>query len=250
MTAYVPAIRRLRAARLWGSDQARELLESNRLGDIESVFSHLRPELCRHAGRAVVKTELTVADGRRVQAFAKLYFGPRRWWPRMTDVKTGQAWQSLPWREWLGIERLAAAGLLVPERLALFREGWLRPRSALIVAAVPAPHSVDDLLRSGAWEQLEPGDRDAIIDEMVAITRRVHAAGLAWRGICCRHFFPERQPDGRWRHWLIDLEGVHRRLGTKTLKRDLAKLVHSMRRSGGDERTVGSLVAKIEASGG
>jgi hypothetical protein len=166
----------------------------------------------------------------------------------MTDVKTGQVWESLPLREWHGIERLSQLGLLVPERLGLFREGWVQPRSALILAAVPAPHSVDDLLRSGRWHKFAPADREAILDEIVAIARRIHAAGLAWRGICSRHFFPVRRPDGEWQHWLIDLEGVHRRRGAQATARDFQKLIRAMRGSGADDQTLRSLVAKIEAA--
>lgn len=249
MIVRAPAVRHLRSSASWGSDQARDLLERNGLADVAPIFSRLQPERCRHEGRAVVETVLTAADGTPVRAFAKLYFGRRRWWPRMTDIKAGQAWQSLPIREWSGIERLGALGLLVPERLGLFREAWLRPRSALIIAAVPAPDSVDDLLRSGRWPQLASRDRESILEDMAAVTRRIHAAGLAWRGICCRHFFPVQRPGGGWQHWLIDLEGVHVRRGIKPITRDHRKLLRAMRGSGADEDTLASLAAKLEAAG-
>ncbi|HUG90257.1 MAG TPA: lipopolysaccharide kinase InaA family protein [Planctomycetaceae bacterium] len=247
MMLRTPAFRPACAGVAWGSDAARALLEHNGLADVDRVFSRFRPDRWRHAGRAVVEAALPSPGGGERRVFVKLSFGRRRWWPRMADLKTGQFWQSLPLREWRGIERLEALGLFVPERIGLYGEGLWRSRAAVIVGAVPAPHSIDELLRSGRWRHLDRPDREFILEEVVAAARRIHAAGLAWRGICSRHFFPVRQPDGRWRLWLIDLEGLHRRRGSRPVERDFSKLLRAMQASGADAETLEVLAAKINA---
>jgi hypothetical protein len=230
---------------IWGSPSAREVLEFNGFRDVASTFGRVPPARSRHAGRSVVEHLLVTPGGRQVRAFVKLYCGSGRWWPRMTDLKTGQAWQSLPWREWSGIGQLQTLGFSVPERLGLFCEGFWRRRAAVILGAVRPVHSLDDLIRSGHWRQLAAADRESILDEAVALLRRIHAAGLAWRGVCTRHFFPE-QVDGVWKHWLIDLEGVHRR-GHNSMSRDYSKLHRAMRYSGADSETIRMLESKTAA---
>ena len=63
--------------------------------------------------------------------FVKFSWGRRRWWPRLSDVRTGQVFQSLAVREWEGLKTFERLRLQVPERLALLEEGVLWKRSAL-----------------------------------------------------------------------------------------------------------------------
>jgi hypothetical protein len=73
---------------------------------------------------------------------------------------------------------------------------------------------------------------------MAGTMRRIHAAGLGWRGTCVRHFFPEWLPDGSCRTWLIDCEGVYRGSGPRVVERDFRKLHKSLVLCGADDPTL------------
>jgi hypothetical protein len=157
--------------------------------------------------------------------------------PRLTDIRTGQAFQNLPEREWKGIEALEALGCLVPERLALLRRGGIWFRDAVIIKRVRPEFSIDDMIRSGAWDRLSGYDQLAILEAVVCIMQQMHEAGLGWRGTCTRHFFPE-QTAGAWQLWLIDCEGVHHHATERAVARDYRKLHRAFEISGADSRTL------------
>ena len=167
------------------SATAQNILRRHELHNLNAVFRAGRGAQLRHVGRTVWSTELRDDTGCPFTAFIKTSWGRRRWWPRLTDIIAGQVFQSLAVREWHGLEQLSQIGLRVPQRMALFDEGLLWRRSALICCAVPAAASISDMVCSGAWGQLPRADRHAIFEAVVRMLDRIHAAGLAWRGVCC-----------------------------------------------------------------
>ncbi|GAB4134819.1 MAG: hypothetical protein Tsb009_00300 [Planctomycetaceae bacterium] len=190
---------------------------------------------------------LTLPDetGSEKRYFVKLNWGRRRFWPRMTDIKTGQIFQSLPTREWHGLNRFEQIGLNVPERIALFREGLLHFRDAVIVREVPPLYSVDEMLQNGEWEKLTLSQQSNLLAAIMDILRTIHLAGLGWRGSSSRHFYPQLDPDGCWKIWLIDCEGVHRSWSRKVILRDCDKLWRAMRESCASHETLTELGERI-----
>ncbi len=209
----------------------------NALDDLDRVFD--LGDRCVHErrGRAVTRIKLGQADGKTITAFIKLYWGRRRLIPRWTDMRRGQAFQSLPVREWEGLKLFQSLGLLVPERLALLQRGWFWFQEAVIVRRVPPPYSLDEMLRNGDWRRLKNEDKRSLAESVMEVMHRIHQAGLGWRGTCTRHIFPERTPDGPWQLWLIDCEGVHRQATMRSMLRDYRKLHRSLEISGANRTT-------------
>lgn len=212
------------------NSQTQIVLDRSGLSDVESLFLIADGARCRHQGRAVAQIQLAEEHSSTTTAYVKLQWGRRRLWPRIRDLKSGQYLKNQPTREWQGIAALASIGLYVPSRLALFREGLLSFREAVVISAVPPRFSLQDMHRNGAWDDLQPSEQESLLVEMVRVMRRIHRAGLGWRGVCTRHFFPETDADGRWKLWLIDCEGVHRR--RKAWERDDPKLMKSFIHAG------------------
>ena len=231
---------------VFATDWARTLLTENGLADIDAVFEAGSQTELRHTGRGVWETQLADEQGESVRAFVKMHWGRRRLWPRMTDLKTGQVFQSLPEREWRGIGQFQSIGLNVPERLVLFREGMLSMRSAIIVREVPPRQSIDEMLQDGSWQQLSSDQRASLLEAVMATLHTMYTAGVGWRGVSSRHFFPELQSDDSWKIWLIDCEGVHNRVTQKTISRSFQKLWRSMKESGADQTTLDSLETEID----
>ncbi|MCC7424658.1 MAG: hypothetical protein IT428_30690 [Planctomycetaceae bacterium] len=237
---------------IFGSDSARRLLERHGLIQLDRLFELGQSARARHVGRCVYSRTVEDSNGLPVKLYIKLQEGRRRLWPRMTDLRTGQLFQTLAEREWSGIERLKQLGIPVPERMGLFNSTpWsLWFRAAVIVREVRPPFSIDELVSNGRWAAIARSDQDQILENVIATLRRIHGAGLGWRGSSSRHFFPERQPNGQWTSWLIDCEGVHRFASRKTVEQNYAKLVKAFRESGSDADTLGRLEKKISLSMG
>jgi hypothetical protein len=231
---------------IYASTAGRALLSVNRLAGIEEVFRCGVSARMRHPGRAVCQLNLLDQDGNPYRAFAKLNWGRRRLWPRMTDLRTGQVFLSHPAREWHGLDKLQVLGLAVPERLALFEQGVWRFRSAVIVRAVPPPSSIYEMLCDGSWHALPQADRMAIVDQIVDTLDRIHGGGLGWRGTSTGHFYPERTPTGGWKLWLIDCEGVHTRATRRTGERDFRKIARCLSRAGADRFTLEHLRRRVK----
>ena len=242
----------LRSIRGWDSvfdcEAARDLLNNNGLGDVESVFANGATAQRRHDGRTVWDTQLIADDGELVHVYVKMNWGRLQFWPRMTDLKTGQWLQSMPIREWKGIGELKSLGLNVPQRLAVFHTGILSFRAAVIVRAIPLRESVRAMLASGEWQRLAGEQREHILDRMVEVMRTIHAAGLGWRGSSLGHFYPQLDADGGWKIWLIDCEGVHRRATQRTFDRDFRKLTRSFEIVGAEPSTLNMLERCIRRS--
>jgi hypothetical protein len=220
------------------SPTAENILRRHGLQCLDSVFQAGREAQAHHLGRAVWKTRLNDDTGRPFTVYVKLSWGRRRWWPRLTDILSGQVLKSLAVREWQGLERLSQIGLRVPQRMALFDEGLFWRRSAIIVREVPPPISLSEMVCSGVWTRLPITDRCAIFEAIARMIERIHAAGFAWRGISSRHIYPQRLPSGRWELWLIDCEGVHPARSRSAKERDLRKLERALRHDRADAATV------------
>jgi len=231
---------------MFADDQTRELLQANDLDDLDSLFARGKSAGLRHEGRSVWSTCLTAGSDDPVRIFVKMQWGRRRIWPRMTDLKTGQAYQSLARREWNGLIRFQSAGLNVPQRWALFEQGRLHVRSAVIVREIPPAHSIEEMIQFGKWDQLSAAARETLLETVVSTVKTIHANGLGWRGTSSRHFYPESRHADGWRMWLIDCEGVHERLTSKVVARDYRKLLRSMQHSGADSTTLDQLRRRIE----
>ncbi len=231
---------------VFATDWARKLLTENGLADIDAVFAAGSRTQLRHTGRGVWETRLADEHGESVRVFVKMHWGRRRLWPRMTDLKTGQVFQSLPEREWRGIRQFQSIGLNVPERLVLFRDGMLSVRSAIVVREVLPRQSIDEMLQDGSWQQLSLDHRASLLEEVMSTLHTMYSAGVGWRGVSSRHFYPELQPDNSWKIWLIDCEGVHNRVTQKTISHGFQKLWRSMKESGADEATLDALETEID----
>jgi hypothetical protein len=227
---------RLRAE--FDSPTAEGILRRHGLANIDAIFRAGQGAHLRHVGRAVWKAELRDDTDNPFTVFIKMSWGRRRWWPRLTDILAGQVFESLALREWHGLEQLNQIGLRVPQRMALFDEGALFRRSAIILRAVPPPASISDMVLSGTWAQLPHHDRHAIFEAVARVLDQIHDAGLAWRCISSRHIFPQRVGAGRWELWLIDCEGVHRARSRSVKDRDLRKLERALRHDRADPATL------------
>jgi hypothetical protein len=214
------------------------VLRENGLDTLDAIFGRQRGAHVRHVGRAVWQTELRGTRGETFATYFKLSWGRRRWWPRMSDIRTGQVLQSLAVREWEGLSVFRRLRLQVPERLALLEEGLLWKRSALILKAVPPPASISDMILDGSWLRLPLEDRHMILEELAQALCRMHRGGWAWRSISTRHVFPQRNGSGGWQLWFIDLEGVHRAGVGKALQRDFRRFVRALAHDRADELTM------------
>lgn len=231
----------------FASESAGRLLRACGLDCAAAAFDRGTGTTLRHRGRSVYSLDLAGAGDTPQRVFVKLNWGRHRLLPRMTDLKTGQMYQSLPVREWNGIERFASIGLNVPERMALFREGRFVYRDAVVVRQVPPEFSVDEMLESGRWYDLPRDRQSSLLRAMVSTMGRIHAAGLGWRGASSRHFYPRWQTDGTWKLWLIDCEGVHRAWSSRIVDRDCNKLWRAMRESGANAQTLAELISLLDS---
>jgi hypothetical protein len=220
------------------SPTAESILRRHGLTSLDAIFRAARDARPHHIGRAVWKTELRDDTDRSFTIYLKMSWGRRRWWPRMTDMLTGQVFKSLAIREWQGLDRLSQIGLRVPQRMAVFEEGLFWRRSAIIVREVPPPASLSELVCSGVWAKMPVTDRHAIFGAIARTIERIHSAGFAWRGISSRHIYPQHLATGRWELWLIDCEGVHRARSKSAKERDLRKLERALRHDRADAATI------------
>ncbi|MCH7987574.1 MAG: hypothetical protein IID46_00325 [Planctomycetes bacterium] len=227
------------------SDDARAFCFRNGIFDGDGLFSLGKPVYRQHRGRCVNAATLEAENEQPVRVFIKKQEGRLRLFPRLTDLKTGQAFLSLPQREWDGIERLASIGMHVPERLALFHEGLFFFRAAIVLREVPPRQSADAMLRNGTWSRLALPEQDSLLDAIVSTMETIHQAGLIWRGASSKHFYPELQDDAVWKLWLIDCEGVYFRRSSRVRKQSYLRLFRSMKESGADFRTLDRFQRRI-----
>lgn len=238
LSTWLPSFNSQHTRRLYDSDQARMLVEYNGLDSIDAVFALLDKSVHQHKSRSVSRVMLEQPDGKPVEVFVKMHWGVRRLVPRWTVVRTGQAFLSHPDCEWNGNEALRSLGLFIPERLALLKRGWLWFQDAILIKRVHPEFSLDELIRSGAWDDYSADDRGVILEAVVHVMQRIHKKGLGWRGTCTRHFFPSLIGGGFCQLWLIDCEGVHRHVTHRDIARDFRKLYRAFEISGADSQTL------------
>ena len=213
--------------RLVESPEAEKILCLNGLNGLDDVFRVAAHATSRHPDRGVCPIELRDLDGGKFTAYFKLNWGRPRWWPRITDIKTRQAFQSLVLHEWQGLERMKSHGFKVPQRLALFEEGGRQQRAAIIIRSVAPQATLSDMIRNLDWISRPESERTSLIEAALGILGRIYGLGLAWRGASSRHLFPERDACGAWTMWLIDCEGIHPR-SSSTLARDVDRFLRSV----------------------
>jgi hypothetical protein len=246
----------VRPLTIFESPATETLLRQNGLASLDEIFERRDAAQVRHVGRAVWRTELQGPHGETFIAYVKLSWGRRRWWPRLSDIRTAQVFKSLAVREWEGLAAFERLGLQVPERLAILEEGLLWKRSAIIVREVPPSAALSDMLLDGTWLRLPLEDRGLILEELARTLCRIHSAGWAWRSISTRHVFPQRNSNGGWEVWLIDCEGVHRARSAETLQRDFKRFVRALSHDRADDqtlamiRTIGSQLHSFRAFDG
>jgi hypothetical protein len=171
-----------------------------------------------------------LADGEAtVRVFVKKQDRVLQRIPRLTDLRQGKAFWPYPVCEWRGLALFRQAGLLTAEPLALVRQGWYSPRSAVIVQSLPCQQHLGGLIREGLLQRLELPARSALIEAVVGTIERIHGAGLGWRGMESKHFYPRLEPDGAWQIWLLDCEGVHRRATRGDVRHQREKFVRKLR---------------------
>lgn len=217
---------------IFQSDSTRELLTKNDLADIDSVFSRGDITYDRHDTRCVKKIRIQDQDDNPCTLYVKLFWGRRRIWPRMTDIKTGQLFQSLAEREWNGLKTVSELGLNAAERLAYFHEGNLQHRAAVIVKEVPTPLSLHDIIKDGTWNSFTRVQKSLLVDKILDVIQTIHANGYAWRSSASNHFYPVWNEQKHWDVWLIDCEGIHKATSPKFFQKNYDKLLKSLRNSG------------------
>lgn len=231
----------LKSRSLFASGDCEQLLTENDLANIRQVndYDADQSEFSqRHEGRCVWRVKLNRAHKSPIVAYVKKQDGARRYWPRSTDIKSGQVLQTYPIREWNGLLRLQAAGILAAQPMALFHRGWLRVSSAIITQAVPPVHSIDELLLQNKSTQYSDEEWLGLLDKVMNTTIKIYESGLAWKGASTRHFYPELQADGSWKVWLIDCEGVHYTVSPKVVLREHDKLIRSFAESKANNETL------------
>jgi hypothetical protein len=218
----------------FGSAHARDTLIAHGLTNLEALLEFGDPLPCRHVGRGLALGELT--DGSEtIQVFLKKQTQVLHRIPRLIDLRQNKGFLPYPVCEWRGLAMFREAGFLTPEPLVLARRGWYSPRSVVMVRALPCKDSLAELIRQHLPERLEPSDRAALIDALAGTIKRIHAAGLGWRGMEAKHFYPEHGPDGAWRVWLLDCESVHRRVTRHDVRQQREKFVRKLRELRADE---------------
>jgi hypothetical protein len=210
----------------FASDAVQSLLVTSGVRDLDSAFRLGGPVDAQHQARAsrhqfkcVVQLELPGRSG-PTRIYIKRQWRRVRWLPRLTDLRHRIGIQCASLHEWRGLQILKDAGFDVAEPLALFWRGWGFSCGAIVTRAVPPQNSLADMLLNGAFQQLSGERRDALIEAAVGIIARLHRARLSWRSMKAKHFYPEELPDGTWRIWLIDCEGVYRHASQRDCRRE------------------------------
>jgi hypothetical protein len=231
---------------LFSSDEVGALLERNQFGDLDAIFERGLSVVRRRGDRVAFPVTLTDAAGNATHAFIKLNWGLRRLVPRAKDIRARQMFQSLPAREWNGLERLRAIGLNASRPLALFEDGTIRFRAAVVLSAVPVESALSDQLLKNEWQQLPQETQNAQLDAIVRTIDRIHSSGLRWRGASTRHLFIDQKRHVEPVVWLIDCEGIQRGGSRHDIERDLRKLLRSFRETGAEQHTLERLQRELE----
>jgi hypothetical protein len=200
----------------FASDEIEKLFAKNGLRDLDDAFrvgKHLGEQhyryATRHKNKHVVKFDLRGSDG-QTSVYIKRQWRRERWLPRPTDIRHRINLQCSPVHEWRGLRMIEEIGVSVSQPMALFWSGWGLARGAIVTRAVPAELSMADMLLSGRLLEMPIERLNSLIEAAVSVVVRLRQAGISWRSMKAKHFYPEELPGGAWRIWLIDCEGVSR----------------------------------------
>lgn len=224
---------------VYESYAARRLLAQNGISDLDRMSELARGVTRRRKNRVVFQVRLDhVAHGDPTDIYIKMYWGPRRFLPRVPELRSRQFWEPQPLREWNGIKRIADCGLNVPRRLAVFYRGLFSISAAVIVQGLPDSRSLWSIIQPESWAQVDRHDRKILREQVIRCLKIIHSHHLGWRGAAAKHFYLESGESFLGKLWLIDLEGVYRRPRVADHRRDIARLLKSISTSGADEETV------------
>lgn len=229
---------------LFHSNLSKSLLEKYQLADLDSIFNAGETSYNRHKGRCVKCLDFQDENNQASRLFLKLYWGRRRIWPRMTDLKTGQVFQTLAEREWNGLKTVSDLGIPTAERMALFSDGKFFHRSAIILKEVPVPDCFHDWVASGKWSELPRFQKSLLLDKMIETVQTIHHAGYGWRGASTKHFYPSLNENNRWDVWIIDCEGVFKTANPKAFQQNYENLIKSMHSSNVEKEFIRELEFK------
>jgi len=221
---------------LYIEPSARELLHRIGLADFEAVMKHSSGmTFSRHATRNTV--QIVEGEGPTAQRlFLKRVFRvPLK--HAMEDLLRGQLPRSQPLREWRAIDRCREAGIPVMEALAWGQRSLAGiPRQAFIlVRAVPAPESLDEVLRRLGTPQADARTtlwRNRLARDLGGFVARIHEARLTWPDMVGKHIYPGRSgstASHAWTFHLIDVERLSEGATPRNRQRDLRALLRSLR---------------------
>ncbi len=161
------------------------------------------------ANRRTLRFELA-GDG----YFLKLHWGVG-WREIFKNLLSGRLPVLGACNEWRAIQALETAGVPVPTLAAWGREGWnpARRRSFVVTGELAGCLSLEEHCADWARHPPPPAHKRALIDQVAAMTRRLHQAGLNHRDLYLCHFLLRREsiqaPPPQL--YLIDLHRVQRR---------------------------------------
>ena len=216
----------------FASDEIEKLLAAGGVRDLGDAYrvgellgeQHLR-RATRHKNKHVVKFELNGPTG-CTPVYIKRQWRRERLFPRPTDIRHRINILCSPIHEWRGLRILQDAGLNVSEPLAVFWSGWGLVQGAVVTRAVPPAMSMADMLLRGELLAMNAERRLSLIEAAVDVVVRLKHAGISWRSMKAKHFYPEESADGGWQIWLIDCEGVYRWASRRDCERDWKKFLN------------------------
>lgn len=215
----------------FANDEIEKLLAANGLQTLDDAFrvgdflsgQHYR-RATRHKNKHVVKFDLQGPTG-PTTVYIKRQWRRERWLPRPTDIRHRINLFCSPVHEWRGLRLLEGIGVNVSQPLAVFWSGWGFARGAVVTRGLPPELSMADLLLGGKLLAMPTERLNSMIDEAVRIVVQLHQHGISWRSMKAKHFYPEELPDGSWRIWLIDCEGVYRWASRRDCQREWKSFV-------------------------
>ncbi len=220
----------------FGSQAALDLLSTNGLKNLDSVLKCGEVIHRRYNAKAVAVVTLQGRD-EKIRVFIKKQWKHSRLIPRMHAFLSGKAFWSYPLREWHGLLHLRSLGIDTAKPLAIFRHRWHPYRAAVITLAVPGQLNLSQMINNGSLAALNNSSRASLVDAIVSVIERIHDAGLGWRSMSIKHFYPALQDNGSWRIWLIDCEGVFNPVKPHHIERERRSVLKSIRKAGvGDDR--------------
>ena len=231
------------------SNEAEELLTAAGLRTIDDAFrigdplSGIRTlKGSRHTHKEVV-TETVGRAGSSFQIYIKRQWRRERFLPRWTDIRRGG--MSSPVAEWRGLMHIRAAGILAAEPLALFRRSRISTHSAIVTLAVPAKHSLNEMLDLGLVRSLPAGAAYYLVQAIVQTIGQLQSAGFGWRSMKAKHLYPEPTGECTWCIWLIDCEGIYPNASLHDQTKDRARFISSLHKTEEDHGLYSALCARL-----